>query len=129
MKCCISIAIGLFCVMGSAGNETSEQPKAKGGKEPPAKALIKLPSVDAQTPLPIPILAQPAKDRAPLGDPAMQASLDATLKPIAAKRDRPVPFTPLNLPDPFENARQGKLRNPPDENPMPPAIPLVKPTK
>lgn len=105
-----------------------EQPKGPKGVELPTKPLIKLPSVDAKTPLPIPILAQPAKDRAPLGDPSLDVSVDATLKPIAPKRERPVPFTPLNLPDPFENVRYGQLRNPPEENPMPPVIPLVKPT-
>ncbi len=108
----------------------SYREQAKGPKDVqlPTKPLIKLPSVDVQTPTPIPILAQPAKDRASLGDPAFQASLDATLKQIAPRRERPVPFTPVNLPDPFENARYGQLRNPPDESPMPPVIPLVKPT-
>jgi hypothetical protein len=105
-----------------------EQPKGPKEVQLPTKPLIKLPSLDVHTPLPIPILAQPAKDRASLGDPALQASLDATLKQIAPKRERPVPFIPLNLPDPFENVRYGQLRNPPEENPMPPVVPLVKPT-
>ena len=34
----------------------------------PTKPLIKLPSLDVTTPLPIPILAQPTKDRASLGE-------------------------------------------------------------
>lgn len=106
-----------------------EQPKGPKDVELPTKPLIKLPSVDVHAPLPIPILAKPVKDRASLGDPAMQASLDAAMKPISARRDRPVPFSPLNLPDPFENARQAELRNPPEENPMPPVIPLVKPSQ
>lgn len=104
-----------------------EQPKGPKDVQLPTKPLIKLPSVDATTPLPIPILAQPVKDRASLADPAMQASLKAAMKPITAKRDRPVPFSALNLPDPFENARYGQLRNPPEEDPMPPVIPLIKP--
>lgn len=95
----------------------------------PTKALIRLPSLDVHSPLPIPILAQPHQDRASLGDPALEASLDAALKRIMPRRDRPVPFMPLNLPDPFEHVRTGQLRNPPAENPMPPAIPLRKPTK
>jgi hypothetical protein len=105
-----------------------DQPKGPKDVELPTKPLIKLPSLDVKTPLPIPILAQPAKDRAPVSDPAMEASLDATLKPITPTRVRPVPFVPLNLPDPFENVRYGQLRNPPEENAMPPVIPLVKPT-
>jgi hypothetical protein len=105
-----------------------EQPKGPKDVELPTKPLIKLPSLDVHTPLPIPILAQPVKDRAPVSDPALEASLDATLKRITPKRERPVPFVPINLPDPFENVRYGQLRNPPAENPMPPVIPLVKPT-
>jgi hypothetical protein len=91
------------------------------------KPLIRLPSLDVHTPLPIPILANQQPDRASLGDPALQASLDAALKRLTPSRDRPVPFTPQNLPDPFEHVRTGQLRNPPDENPMPPAVPLQKP--
>lgn len=105
-----------------------EQPKGPKDVELPTKPLIKLPSLDIHTPLPIPILAQPAKDRAPLSDPALEASLDATLKRITPTRERPVPFVPLNLPDPFENVRYGQMRNPPDENPVPLVIPLTKPT-
>jgi hypothetical protein len=105
-----------------------EQPMGPKEVQLPTKPLIKLPSVDVHTPLPIPILAQPAKDRASLGDPTLQASLDATLKNISPKRERPVPFTALNLPDPFENMRYVQLRNPPEENPTPPVIPLVKPS-
>jgi hypothetical protein len=95
----------------------------------PDEALIRLPSLDVHAPLPIPILAQPQKDRVSLGDPALAASLDAALKSFTPVRDKPVPFTPLNLPDPFEHIRTGQLRNPPEENPTPPAIPLTKPTK
>ena len=97
--------------------------------ELPTSPLLRLPAVDVQTPLPIPILAQPQKDRASLGDPALEASLAAALMPFAPVRDRPVPFRALNLPDPFEHIRTGQLRNPPEENAMPLAIPVTKPTK
>ena len=93
----------------------------------PTKPLIRLPSLDVDTPLPIPILAQQQKDRASLGDPALEASLSAALKRLTPARSQPVPFMALNLPDPFEHVRTGQLRNPPDENPMPPVIPLRKP--
>lgn len=93
----------------------------------PTKPLIRLPSLDVDTPLPIPILAQQQKDRASLGDPALEASLSAALKRLTPARSRPVPFMALNLPDPFEHVRAGQLRNPPDENPMPPLIPFRKP--
>jgi hypothetical protein len=103
-----------------------KSPKPKD-VELPTKPLIRLPSLDVHTPLPIPILAQQQMDRASLGDPALEASLDAALKRLTPARDRPVPFAPLNLPDPFEHVRSGQLRNPPEENPMPPPIPLQKP--
>ena len=83
--------------------------------------------LDVNTPLPIPILASPVKDRASLGDPTLEASLAAALKRLTPARDRPVPFTPLNLPDPFEHLRYGQLRNPPAESATPPVIPLQRP--
>src|SRR5262245_51885526 len=39
--------------------------------ELPAKPLIRLPSLDVNSPLPIPILGQHQKDRASVGDPAL----------------------------------------------------------
>lgn len=97
--------------------------------ELPTNPLVQLPSVDVNQPLPIPILAVPVKDRAPLTEPAFEASLEATQQPFTPSRDQPVPFIPLNLPDPFEHSRAGQLRNPPDESPVPPVIPFQKPTK
>jgi hypothetical protein len=94
-----------------------------------AKPLLKVPSVDVNKPLPIPILAQPQQDRASLADPTLGASLKAALKALTPTRLQPLPFMPFNLPDPFEHMRSGQLRNPPEENPMPPVIPLQRPTK
>lgn len=106
-----------------------DPPKGPKDIELETKPLIRLPSVDVTTPLAIPILGQPTKDRASLNEPAFEASVAAALKSFTPVRDRPVPFVPLNLPDPFENIRYGQLRNPPEENATPPAIPLQKPTK
>ena len=106
-----------------------EQPKVPKDVELPTKPLIKLPSVDMHMPLPIPILALPQKDRASIGDPALEASLEAAMKRFTPAARTPIPFAPLNLPDPFENVRAGQLRNPPEENPMPPAIPLDRPKR
>jgi hypothetical protein len=114
---------------GTALVSYRERPMAPKEVKLATQPLIRLPSLDVHSPLPIPILAQPQQDRASLGDPALQASLDAALKRFTPARDRPVPFVPLNLPDPFEHIRAGQLRNPPQENPMPPVIPLKKPTK
>lgn len=96
--------------------------------ELPTKPLIKLPSIDMNTPLPLPILARPIVDRASLAEPAFEASLAAAMKRFTPTRERPVPFVPYNLPDPFEHVRYGQLRNPPDENATPLVLPLVRPT-
>ncbi len=97
--------------------------------ELPTKPLIKLPSIDMNTPLPLPTLARPMVDRASLGEPAFEASLDAAMKRITPTRERPVPFVPYNLPDPFEHVRYGQLRNPPEESATPPVLPLIRPSK
>jgi hypothetical protein len=106
-----------------------DPPKAPKAVGLPTGPLLNVPSIDVATPLPIPILGQHVKDRASLAEPAFEASVAAALKPFTPERDKPQPFVPLNLPDPFENLRYGQLRNPPHEIAMPPAIPLQKPTK
>jgi len=95
--------------------------------ELPTTPLIRLPAIDLHAPLAIPILAQASKDRASLAEPAFEASVDAAMRRFAPVRDKPVPFTPLNLPDPFEHVRYGELRNPPSESATPPVMPLTKP--
>lgn len=109
----------------------SYREEAQVPKQPelPTKPLIKLPALDVHTPLAIPILARPSVDRASLGEPAFEASVGAAMKPFTPTRDRPVPFVPYNLPDPFEHVRYGQLRNPPEESATPPVVPLVRPTK
>lgn len=97
--------------------------------ELPTKPLIKLPSVDVNTPLPLPILARPLADRASLGDPAFDASLMAAMKRMTPTREKATPFVPYNLPDPFEHVRYGQLRNPPEESATPPVIRIDRPTK
>lgn len=106
--------------------DTTNKPKEI---ELPTKPLVRLPSLDTNTPIPIPILATPMKDRASLGDPAFDVSVAAALTRFDASRKGPVPFAPLNLPDPFEHMRFGQMRNPPEENATPMAMPLSKPTK
>lgn len=106
--------------------EESQGPKPM---ELPTKPLIRLPSLDVQTPLAIPILSRPVVDRASLAEPAFEASVSAAMKPVAPTRDRPVSFTPYNIPDPFENVRYGQLRQPPPEDAQPPVIPVQRPTK
>jgi hypothetical protein len=64
---------------------------------------IRIPSVDASQPIPLPILAQPASNRAPLDDVTAEASRNAALATSPLARSAPVPFLKIDLPDPFEN--------------------------
>ncbi len=95
--------------------------------ELPTQPLVTLPAVDVESPLPLPTLARPQGDRAPLQDTTMAASLAAAMHRINPRRVQPVPFVPLNLPDPFENVHAGELRDPPPESNQPPAAPVRTP--
>lgn len=97
--------------------------------ELPTKPLIKLPSIDMNTPLPLPTLGRPVVDRVSLGEPGFEASLLSAMKQYMPAREKPAPFTAYNLPDPFEHLRYGQLRNPPEENPVPPVVPIQRPVK
>jgi len=82
-------------------------------------ALVKWPMPDPNEPAPLPILAQPKSDRAPLTDPTTDASTDAALSGTIPVRDNPAPFLRINIPDPFENRQTIKVRNPLPEEPTP----------
>jgi hypothetical protein len=119
------------------GNPPEEAPLSRFRSDPvkpesvelPAGPLVRLPSIDGEQPIPLPILAQPHRDRASLADPTLEASVAAALAPVTVARTAPVPFTPLNLPDPFENSQAIRLRYTPDELPTPPPITPRTPTK
>ncbi len=95
----------------------------------PTKPLIQLPAVDVEVPLPLPILAHPKSDRASLDDATLETSQAAALERVRPRRSGPVPFVPVNLPDPFENIRAGGLRNPPAESDQPPPLPIRTPAR
>lgn len=97
--------------------------------ELPAGPLVRVPSVNVEQPIPLPILAQPQRDRASLADPTLEASVAAALAKVSAGRAAPVPFVPINLPDPFEHSQAVRLRYTPDELPTPPPITPRTPTK
>ena len=97
-----------------------DDPPAPRREELPAHGLIRLPSPDLNAPVPLPVLASPAVDRAPLGDPTPEVSLAAVLAQPVPVRTTPAPFVRLNLPDPFEHAQTVRLRTPPAEDPTPP---------
>jgi hypothetical protein len=52
----------------------------------PTKPLPRLPSIDVETPLPLPILAHPKNDRASLDDATMEASQAAALARVRPHR-------------------------------------------
>jgi hypothetical protein len=76
---------------------------------------IRLPSVDASKPIPLPILAHPTADRAPLDDPTLEASADAALAAPLPRRAQGVPNFRVTLPDPYDNRRPLSLPAPADE--------------
>jgi hypothetical protein len=63
---------------------------------------VRIPSVDVNLPIPVPILAQPASSRAPFDDVTADASRTAALATAPPARTTPAPFLKIDLPDPFE---------------------------
>ena len=88
----------------------------------PAGELAYWPSVRVEKVPPLPILGLPKGDRAALADPTAETSLAFALKAVAVPRNGPVPFSPVNLPDPFELRQTVELRDPPAETEMPPLV-------
>ncbi len=95
------------------------QPKPPQALQLPAGELVRRPPVDVSIPPPPPLLAQHLRQRAPLTDPTMAASLAAVLGELQPIRAAPVPFAAINLPDPFEHSQAVRLRQPPPEEVMP----------
>ncbi len=64
-------------------------------------------------------IVKPQPDRVSLEDPTFAASLTAAMAPLYPMRTGLLPFIPINIPDPFENSRAIRLRNPPAELDLP----------
>jgi hypothetical protein len=64
---------------------------------------IRVPSVDVNQPIPVPILARPISERALLDDATADASYKAALATSPPTRATPAPFLKIDLPDPFEH--------------------------
>jgi hypothetical protein len=90
----------------------------------PTTPLIVLPIVDVTQPPPLPILATPTSDRAPLSDATLDASIAAALAQAIPSRVEQVPFTAINLPEPFELQQMIRLPNPPAELTQPMPVPV-----
>jgi hypothetical protein len=102
------------------------EPRPPGAIRLSTEPLARWPSPDPELPVPLPILAQPHMDRAPLADPTVDASNAAALETAMPMRDAPAPFLRINLPDPFEHQQAIRLRTPPSEDPMP-AVTITRP--
>ncbi len=97
-----------------------DEPSPPRRPELPSAGLLRLPSPDVDQPVPLPVLARPATNRAPLTDPTPEVSRAAVLAAPVPVRTTPAPFVRLNLPDPFEHAQAARLRTQPEEDPHPP---------
>jgi hypothetical protein len=82
---------------------------------------------DPNLPAPLGLLGLPVFDRVPLDDPTMDSSVQAALAGPPAPRTDPVPFAPVNLPDPFANAQAVKVHVPLPELPIPVTGPIRTP--
>jgi hypothetical protein len=71
----------------------------------PATERARADSADVNEPAPLPVLAQPAADRASLEDPTAEASTAAALAAAMPRRLMPTPFLRLTVPEPYENRR------------------------
>lgn len=82
--------------------------------------LLKQYVVDMRKALELPALAVYAADRISLADPSLEISVQNSLRPPQPERVNQTPFSPWNIPDPFENAQTIRLRSPWAETPEPP---------
>jgi hypothetical protein len=78
---------------------------------------VRIPSVDVNQPIPLPILAQPASNRASLEDATAEASRNAAFATSPPVRSTPAPFLKIDLPDPFENRLKPAVTLPEDVTP------------
>jgi len=103
---------------GLTGQKSDPEPPK--GQELPAGPRVRLPVVDVNQPVPLPVLAQPLPDRAPLDDPTSEVSLAGALKAAPPVRNLPASFLRLVLPDPYEHRNAVRTRTPLAEEPTPP---------
>jgi hypothetical protein len=79
----------------------------------------RIPSPDVNQPIPLPLLGQPAQDKASLDDPTLDASTAMALALSPPLRINAAPFLRLVLPNPFENRDAIRLRKEIEEDTTP----------
>ncbi len=92
---------------------------------PQSRALVtgdktRMPSVDVNQPVALPVLARPTPDRASLEDPTTEASAAAAVSAPAPQRTASLPFQRLSVPDPFEHRTAVHLKETPADETTPP---------
>jgi hypothetical protein len=110
----------LTCLFGGwllVGASGSVEPQAQKERKP----YPPIPSSDMSQPAPLPILASPLPDRAPLVDVTQEASRAIALSGPLPTRTGPAPFIPYRLPDPFEHQNTLRVRTPAAEDHHPAA--------
>lgn len=96
-----------------------DDPLPPARRELASGARVSLASASVNVPVPLEFLGVLQFDRVPLDDPSTEASQQAVLAAGAPARTETVPFVPINLPDPFQNANTVRLRTPPKEDAEP----------
>jgi hypothetical protein len=82
----------------------------------PVGARIRVPSVDVNQPIPLPVRPQPVPDRASLDDPTAEFSAAAAVSAKMPTRQGKAPFLKLTLPDPYDHRRPARISIPPESD-------------
>ncbi len=93
--------------------DTPQEPQFHAGDR------VYLPGPDVNQPVPLPLLATPAPDRAAFDDPTADLSSTAAQSATVPARAVSAPFSRVSLPDPFENRNAVRLRETPPEKEEP----------
>jgi len=94
----------------------------------PDAGRVRVPSVDVNEPLALPILALPVPDRASLDDPTAEASVEAALAASIPPRTAKAPFLKMTLPDPYDHRRPETIHSSSEQTQPPVGTPRT-PTK
>jgi hypothetical protein len=84
----------------------------------PVGALTKLETPDVKQPVAVPILANPAPNRASFDDPTVEFTAQSILNDNLPLRSTTAPFVKVNLPDPTENVGAVKIKAVVNEDPL-----------
>ncbi|HTU94177.1 MAG TPA: hypothetical protein VMF69_29125 [Gemmataceae bacterium] len=84
----------------------------------PAGVRVRVPAIDVNQPIPLPIQSRPVPERASLEDPTLATSTAAALAAPIPSRSSKAPFLNLTLPDPYHR-RRGEVPAPEESKEFP----------